>query len=99
MLLSQVFQAKDKPRYRNAFIAQLICYVFSISLFFVLRAYYQRQNVLKRRQLRAAQRAARSGESIGDLRADDDDSPVEETHKNAFRDMTDRINPELIYSY
>jgi hypothetical protein len=98
---SQVFQATDAPRYRNAFIGQLVCYVFSISLFFLLRAYYKRQNVLKRRQLRAVQRA----ESVQTLTGanpddgDDDDSPVEQTHKNAFKDMTDRANPELVYSY
>ena len=97
---SQVFQATDAPRYRNAFIGQLVCYVFSISLFFLLRAYYKCQNVLKRRQLRAVQRAESVQTSTGANSDDgDDDSPVEQTHKNAFKDMTDRVNPELVYSY
>jgi hypothetical protein len=65
--------------------------VFSIVLFILLRIYYMRQNLLKRR---AAAALRGTSETIDDERIDE-----ERTHENAFADLTDRQNPEFRYSY
>jgi predicted MFS family arabinose efflux permease len=45
----QLFQAKNAPQYRPAFIAQLGCYVASIVVFALMRMWYMEQNRRKRK--------------------------------------------------
>lgn len=84
----QIFQAKDAPKYRTAFIVQLACYVASIVLFIAMRAWYMNQNRLKRRACNAhAGRAEdEDGEDVIDL-------------SHAFSDLTDKQNINFRYSY
>ena len=82
----QVFQAKDAPLYRSAFIVQLGCYVASILVFLALRVYYMTQN----RKRRAANNVLKG-------RAEDAEDEIDLSQ--AFLDLTDKQNINFRYSY
>ncbi|CDS82396.1 related to allantoate permease [Sporisorium scitamineum] len=82
----QLFQSKDAPLYRKAFIGQLACYVASIIILLLLRLHYQYQNRLKRSASNAMQGRPEDAEDVIDL-------------SNAFLDLTDRQNINFRYSY
>lgn len=82
----QLFQAKDAPYYRPAFIAQLACYAAQIVLFLCLRVWLMTEN---RRKRIACNRAAG--------RPDDADDVIDTSM--AFHDLTDRQNINFRYSY
>lgn len=82
----QVFQAKDAPRYRNAFCVQLGCYVASILVLVGLRVYYMTQNANKR-----------AANNILKGRAEDAEDEIDLSQ--AFLDLTDKQNINFRYSY
>lgn len=82
----QLFQAKDSPLYRNAFIAQLGCYVASILVLLGLRVYYMQQNRSKARASNVLKGRAEDAEDEIDL-------------SQAFLDLTDKQNINFRYSY
>lgn len=69
----------------------LCCSVASICIFIALRLYYMRQNVIKRRKLRAAHRVANGQDALAEGEDNDSEEVVNE-HRNAFNDLTDRQN-------
>lgn len=69
----------------------LCCSVASICIFIALRLYYMRQNVIKRRNLRAAHRVANGQDALAEGEDNDTEEVVNE-HRNAFNDLTDRQN-------
>lgn len=82
----QLFQAKDAPLYRQAFIGQLGCYVASILVLLGLRIYYMQQNSSKRRANNVLKGRAEDAEDEIDL-------------SQAFLDLTDKQNINFRYSY
>lgn len=82
----QLFQAKDKPLYRQAFIGQLGCYVASILVLLALRMYYMQQNRQKRRANNVLKGRPEDAEDEIDL-------------SQAFLDLTDKQNINFRYSY
>ncbi|KAJ9477984.1 putative Allantoate permease (putative) [Pseudozyma hubeiensis] len=82
----QLFQSKDAPLYRQAFIGQLGCYVASILVLIGLRVYYMQQNSQKRRANNVLKGRAEDAEDEVDL-------------SQAFLDLTDKQNINFRYSY
>lgn len=82
----QLFQAKDAPIYRKAFIGQLGCYVASILVLLGLRIYYMDQNRRKRRANNVLKGRSEDAEDEIDL-------------SQAFLDLTDKQNINFRYSY
>lgn len=67
----------------------------------MLRLYYMRQNVLKRRAHRAAKRGTPEDGGVAPHADDEGDADVVNEHKNAFLDLTDRKNraPPLLLRF
>lgn len=82
----QVFQAKDAPHYRPAFITQLACYAAQIVLFICMRMWLMNLNRLKRKESNRLAGRAEDAEDVIDTSL-------------AFYDITDRKNPNFRYSY
>ncbi|SJX62054.1 related to allantoate permease [Sporisorium reilianum f. sp. reilianum] len=82
----QLFQSKDAPHFRKAFIGQLGCYVASILVLLALRVYYMDQNRRKRRANNVLKGRAEDAEDEIDL-------------SQAFLDLTDKQNINFRYSY